>query len=109
MPEPTLQQVFGTNATQTSTTITITKADLTGLTPSGTNTAESLLAALLLKAKTTLNQTDFGTNTDQSIYISDGFSSFTTRGTNNDAYRVDQLTVNLAKPDTGSTLDPDEY
>lgn len=109
MAEPTLQEVFGTNATQTSTTITITKADLTGLTPSGSNTAESILAGILLKAKTALTPENFATNTNQSINISTGYSSFTTRGTNNDAYRVDQLNVNLAKIDNGSTLDPDDY
>lgn len=107
MAEPTLTQVFGSGATQDATTLTILKSDLTGLTASGSNTAESLLAAINLKAQSYLSQTNFDGNTDQSIYISNGFSSFTTRG--NDAYRVDQLTINLAKPDTGATLDPDSY
>ena len=109
MAEPTLVQVFGASAIQTSTTLTITKADLTGLTASETNTAESLLAAILLKARSYLTQTNFDNDTDQSIYITNGFSSFARRGTNNDAYRVDQLTINLAKPDANSTLDPDSY
>lgn len=109
MAEPTLTQVFGAGATQDSTTLTILKSDLTGLTASGSNTAESLLAAINLKAQSYLSQTNFDSNTDQSIYISNGFSSFTTRGTNNDAYRVDQLTMNLAKIDSNSTLDPDSY
>ncbi|BAY21693.1 hypothetical protein NIES2100_14500 [Calothrix sp. NIES-2100] len=109
MAEPTLVQIFGASATQDSTTLTITKSSLTGLTASGSNSAESLLVAILLKAQAYLTQTNFDANTDQSIYISSGFSSFTTRGTNNDPYRVDQLTINLAKPDTGSTLDPDDY
>jgi hypothetical protein len=109
MAEPTLAEVFGANATQTSTTITITKADLPGLTASANNTAESLLTALLLKAQSNLSQTNFDANLDQSIYISDGFPTFAFRGTNNDQYRVDQLTVNFAKPDTGSTIDPNDY
>ncbi|MBD2197940.1 MULTISPECIES: hypothetical protein [Calothrix] len=109
MAEPTLTDVFGANATQTSTTITITKADLPGLTAGSNNTAESLLIAILLKAQTPLSQTNFESNLDQSIYIANGFPSFAFRGTNNDQYRVDQLTINAAKPDTTSTIDPDDY
>ncbi|MBD2568368.1 hypothetical protein [Anabaena lutea] len=109
MAEPTITQVFGSGASQTATTVTITKADLPGLTASPSNTAESLLAAIILFAKSFLTQTAFDANTDQSIYIETGFASFTNRGTNNDSYRVDQLTINLAKIDSGSTLDPDDY
>ncbi|MBN3924001.1 hypothetical protein [Nostoc sp. NMS4] len=109
MAEPTLTDVFGASATQTATTITITKADLSGLTPTSNNTPESLLTAIVLKAKTGLDKTTFDTNLDQSIYIDLGFPGFVFRGTNNDSYRVDQLTVNLAKPDTQSTIDPDDY
>ncbi|MCC5626184.1 hypothetical protein, partial [Nostoc sp. CHAB 5715] len=76
MAEPTLAQVFGANATQTATTITITKADLPRLTPSSTNTAESLLTAILLKAQDGLPQSTFDTNLDQSIYIALGFPGF---------------------------------
>ncbi|MCM0593455.1 MAG: hypothetical protein KA716_25965 [Gloeotrichia echinulata DEX184] len=47
----TLQQVFGENAFQSSNTLTISKADLVsvGLPPTTVNTAESLLAAIILK------------------------------------------------------------
>lgn len=45
----TLEQLFGVNAAQDSQLV-INKADLPLLTPSANNTAESLLAALLLKA-----------------------------------------------------------
>lgn len=109
MAELTITDVFGAGASQTATTITIAKADLTGLTASSSNTAESLLAGIILKAKESLTQTAFDANTDQSIYIETGFASFTNRGTNNDSYRVDQLTINLAKLDSGATLDPDDY
>jgi hypothetical protein len=109
MAEPTLQDVFGSNATQTSTTITITKADLTGLTASSSNTAESIFVAILLKAKANLTQTNFDSNIDQSIYIATGFSSFTNRGTDQTPYRTDQLTVTLAKIDEQSDFDPDDY
>lgn len=107
--EPTLIQVLGAGAVQTATTLTITKADLPGLTPTANNSAESLLVAIVLKAQTGLEKSTFDTNLDQSLYVDLGFPSFVFRGTNNDSYRVDQLTVNLAKPDTQSTIDPDEY
>jgi hypothetical protein len=45
-----LSQLFGGGATQTSATLTISKADLIGLTASSSNTAESLLVAILLTA-----------------------------------------------------------
>ncbi len=107
MPEPTLQQIFGSNATQDATTITLNKSDL-GITASSA-TGEAILAGVILKAEAYLTQANFDANTDQSIYISDGFSSFTTRGTNNTSYRVDQRTINLAKIDSGATLDPNNY
>jgi hypothetical protein len=109
MAEPTLQQVFGANASQTSTALTITKADLTGLTSSANNTAESLLVAILLKSQSYLNQENFDANIDQSITIADSFSSFTTRGANNTPYRTDSKTISLSKVDAASSIDPDDY
>jgi hypothetical protein len=111
MAEPTLTSVFGANSTQNTTDLVIKKSDLAavGLTASAANNAESLFVAILLLAKQTLTQTNFDTNIDQSIYIDTGFPSFTSRGTNNDSYRVDQFTLNLAKPDTSGTIDPDDY
>lgn len=109
MAEPTLAEVFGNGASQTATNLVISKADLTGLTASASNTAESLLMAIVLKVAAFLTQANYDANTDQSIYVGSGFSSFTTRGANNSPYRVDQLTISAAKPDTGSTLDPDDY
>ncbi|BAT56384.1 hypothetical protein NOS3756_53890 [Nostoc sp. NIES-3756] len=109
MAEPLLTTVFGAGATQTSTTITINKADLPGLTAAANNKAESLFVGLMLRAQIGLSKTNFDADLDQSIYIDQGFPNFTFRGTNNDSYRVDQLTVNLAKPDTNGTIDPDDY
>ncbi|MFB2770363.1 hypothetical protein ACE1AT_13890 [Pelatocladus sp. BLCC-F211] len=48
--ELTLQQLFGVNAIQDSQSLIIAKTDLPLLTPSVSNTAESLLTAILLKA-----------------------------------------------------------
>ncbi|MEH2169336.1 MAG: hypothetical protein V7K41_22295 [Nostoc sp.] len=109
MAEPTLVQVFGTGTTQDATTITILKVNLPRLTPSATNTAESLLTGILLKAKDGLMRTTFDTNIDQSLYVEGGFAQFVFRGTNNDGYRVDQLTVSLARPDDASIIDPNNY
>ncbi|QSJ18750.1 hypothetical protein JYQ62_08315 [Nostoc sp. UHCC 0702] len=109
MAEPTLTEVFGPGATQTADTITIVKADLPRLTPAALNRAESLFAGIVLKAQSELSKTGFDNNLDQSIYIDQGYPSFTFRGTNNDSYRVDQLTVNLSKPDTNAEIDPDNY
>lgn len=109
MPKHTLTEVFGANATQTAESITIQKADLTTLTANANNDGSTILSAILIKAQAIMSQTAYDADSDKSIYLADGFSSFTTRGANNDPYRVDQIVVNLAKPDTGSTLDADDY
>ncbi len=107
MSEPTLAQIFGANTTQSLTDIVISKSDLTGLTASANNTAESLLVALLLKAKSYLTQANYDLNNDQSLLVVVGFSSLTTRGGNQ--YRQDQITVTMSKIDTSAAIDPDDY
>ncbi|MBW4597462.1 MAG: hypothetical protein KME46_32345 [Brasilonema angustatum HA4187-MV1] len=109
MTKPTLQQVFGASATQTATTITITKADLvsTGLLASAGNTGESLLVALLLYAANTLNETNQTTNPETQITIAQSFDSLVTR--NSATYRQRTYSVNLQKVDTSATIDPDDY
>lgn len=96
MAEPTFVQIFGTGvsrvasgATTPSTGLFVPDSALVaaGLATPSIATAEGHLVALLLAAKATLTQANFDTNTDQSIILSDGFSSFTTRGT--DSYRQD--------------------
>lgn len=109
MAEPTLTEVFGTNALQDASVITLDKADLTGLTASVDNTAESLLVAIVLKAISALSQTNFDTNLDQSVLISLGLPNFLNRGENNDTYRADQISITLAKIDSEATLNPDDY
>ena len=56
-----------------------------------------------------LTQANFDENLDQSVYVEAGLSSFVNRGAENASYRTDQLTVNLAKLDTDSTINPDNY
>ena len=116
MAKPTISEIFGTGAARLASGASAPSAGLfipdsaliaAGLTTPSTATAEGHLTAIILKAETVLTQTAFGTNTDQSIYITNGFSSFTTRGTT--ANRIDQKTLNFSKPDTGATLSPGDY
>ncbi|MCC5597966.1 hypothetical protein [Nostoc favosum] len=111
MAEPTLTAVFGTYAIQDANSLTISKADLAsvGLTASATNTAESLLIAIMLKFKSTLTDEARDTNIDQSVAVVDGFSpSITTR---NDAiYLRNTISVEIDRVLTGAeTIDPDLY
>ncbi|RAM50387.1 MAG: hypothetical protein C6Y22_17480 [Hapalosiphonaceae cyanobacterium JJU2] len=109
MAEPTLQQVFGANATQDANTITISKADLTpvGLTSSATNRAEQLFVAILLKAESYLNPTNQASDSDIQVTIDDGFVSIVNRNSQN--YRQSTYTIALQKLDTSSNIDPDDY
>ena len=110
MAEPTLQQVFGANAVQDATTLTISKADLTGLTASASNRAEALFVAILLKAKSYLTETNYDSNTDQSITIVTpdyNAQSLVTRGTQQ--YRQYTENINLFKIDNTGAIDPDDF
>ncbi|MDZ8227526.1 hypothetical protein [Nostoc sp. ChiVER01] len=111
MAEPSLTAVFGSNATQDATTLTISKADLavTGLTPSANNTAESLLIAIMLKFKLVLTDEARDTNIDQSVAVVAGFSpSITTR--NDNVYLRNTISVEIDRILTGAeTIDPDNY
>ncbi len=107
MAEPTLVQVFGANAVQDANSITISKADLTGLTASANNRAEALFVAILIKAQEFLNTTNQGDDPDRSITIEDSFDSIVTRGTS--TFRQKSLTVNLQKLDPTTAIDPDDY
>ena len=118
MAEPTIVQIFGTGATRLASGATTPSSGLfipdsalqaAGLATPTTATAEGHLVAIAVNAKSYLTQTNFDGNIDQSLIVANGFSSFTTRGTDNTAYRQDQLTLNLAKIDAGSTIDPGNY
>lgn len=110
MAEPTLQEVFGANASQTTTTLTIAKADLVsvGLTASATNTAESLVVAILLKAKEYLNDTNQATNSDIQITVEQSaFPQIISRNSQN--YRQITFNVDLQTVDNSFSIDPDNY
>ena len=77
MAEPTLENVFGSGATQDANTLTISKTALAGagLTPQATNTAESLLAAILKVAANSLTASNQILNEQQHCSIQAANSS----------------------------------
>ncbi|MHC5825573.1 MAG: hypothetical protein ACYT04_59410, partial [Nostoc sp.] len=103
------QQVFGANATQTSTTVTITKADFaaTGFTSATTNTADSILAAIIAFAETNLPDTTASTDPTQTIGIADGYQSITT--ISNTQYLISPKNINFYKTFTDGTFNPNNY
>ncbi|GAX37883.1 hypothetical protein [Nodularia sp. NIES-3585] len=118
MAEPTVEQVFGAGATRLASGATTPGAGLfipdsaltaAGLDNPSTATAEGHLASILLTAKTALSQSNFDSNIDQSIVIEDGFANILQRGENLTEYRNDPLTVNLWKPSTGNSRNPNDY
>src|SRR6476646_10976434 len=101
MAERTIQEVLGTSATQSSSQVTIAKSDLTGLTASENNTAESILVGVLLKAQAVLTPTNKATNPDQSITIVTGTPTLTTEFDtvtgNSTVYKETPMTITLRK------------
>jgi hypothetical protein len=110
MPELTLQQIFGNNATQTATELIISKADLitVGLTASSTNTGESNFVALMLLASRHLNEINQSSNPDIQVTITDsGVVQLVSRNSQN--YKQIIYTIKLQTPDSGLIIDPDNY
>ena len=109
MAEPTLAGIYGSSATQSSTELIISKADLAAvrLTADANNTPESLLAAIIVLAQSALGELTYDTNLDQSITITDGTDSLVTR--NDTTYRQKTKTVEFFKVDSLGNFDPDDY
>ena len=109
MSEPSLQSIFGANATQTATTVTLTKADFasTGFTPSNSNTAESILGAVVGFAQNTLTAANQASNPDQSVIITDSNDNIVTRS--GVPYRRKTKVVAFDKVDNGSIFNPNDY
>ncbi|MEH2456540.1 hypothetical protein [Nostoc sp.] len=109
MPEPTLVQIFGANATQDAATVTLHKADFaaTGFTPASSNTAESILGGILAFSQPTLTAVNQASNPDQSVIISDSNDNLVTRATVQ--YRRKTKVVSFDKPDSGTTFNPSDY
>lgn len=119
MAEPTISQIFGTGAQRLANGAAAPSEGLfipdsaliaAGLTTPTTATAEGHLVSILINAKQYLSQSNFDSNVDQSILITDGFTSFQQRGADNDNYRIDQpFVISLARSDDGATVDPNNY
>ncbi|MTJ12219.1 hypothetical protein FJR11_06335 [Anabaena sp. UHCC 0187] len=116
MAEKSLVEILGTGATRLASAAAAPSAGLfipdsllisAGLTTPTTATAEGHIVAIVKLLKTNLTQTAYDLDNDNSVYLSDGFPGFTTRGTTQ--YRIDQIVFNLAKVDSESTLDPTKY
>lgn len=116
MSEPTLVQIFGTGTTRLASGAAAPSSGLfipdsalisAGLTTPTTATAEGHLVAVVINAESYLTQANFDANVDQSLIITDDFSSFTNRGSTR--YRQDQKTISLVRIDSGSTLNPGDY
>ncbi|WP_414587403.1 hypothetical protein [Scytonema sp. PCC 10023] len=109
MAEPQLTDVFGPGATQTATTLTISKADLAtvGLSASATNSAESLVVALLLLAQKYLSDENQALNPDIQITITQSFDSLVTR--NNTTYRQRSYSIEMQRPDASAAINPNDY
>jgi hypothetical protein len=110
MAEPTLQEIFGANATQNATDIIIKKADLP-MTAAETNRGEQVLAGIIKKASTSLTDANFSNNPDQSISIAAGFDQLAYRTVNNNQITLaqTQLTIGFAKVYTTAGITPDDY
>jgi hypothetical protein len=110
MPEPTLQEVFGANATQTATVITINKGDLAniGLTASATNRGESLLMAILMNASNSLTEVARSTDpVNRNVTVQYGGQDLVEQSGAN--YRRDVYSVLAYKSTPLQTVDPDDY
>lgn len=108
MAVPTLADVFGPAATQTATTITISKADLPTLTATATNSAQQLLAGILLKAGQYLTPEKHDADPDAKIEIAYTGQSVVpgTGGTNS---RQDTYSLVFYKSVPAEQVDADDY
>lgn len=109
MAVPTLADIFGPGASQTATSITISKADLPTLTASATNTAQQLLVAILLKAQAILNPTARDSNPDIKATIDYGGQTIFPIANSTDLDRQDTYTVTLHKTIASVQVDADDY
>lgn len=109
MAEPTLEQLFGVGTTQTAIALTVPKSGLValGLTPSATNTAESLLAAILKLCQASLSPTKAATSPDQSITVSDSPASLVTVGSET-RYRKN-IIISFGSVTNTAGITPDAY
>lgn len=110
MAEPSLQDVFGSGATQSSANITIAKADLAsvGLTAQNSNTAESIFVSLILLAARSLTEANRATdNVNRNVTVPYGGQDIS--GTTQSPVLRDVYSVLMYRPYSLSPIDPDNF
>ena len=113
MAELNLTEVFGTGATQTSTNVTLLKADLTGLTPVAANSPDAVTLALLNKWTTTYTTAARQANPDISIVatmqpIPQVQGLFPPTVSVAQAFKVYTYTIQVFVPETVTAPSPDD-
>jgi hypothetical protein len=110
MTQPSLQDFFGTNATQDLTTITIQKSDLP-FTATANNNGEQVVAAVIKKIQGNATKTNFDADGDRNIFIDPGFTGIQSRtiGNNQETLIDTPLTVHFAQIATTTGIEPDNY
>lgn len=111
MAEPTLEEVFGTGATQTATALSVLKSAMTarGLTASASNTGESMFVFMILQAAINLTESNRLTdlvNRNVSVAYS-GQDLIDQGGTS--IFLRDTYQVSLYRATTVQAIDPDNY
>lgn len=109
MPEPTIQEIFGIDATQDGNQLVISKANLAekGLTVADENSAESMFTAMILLAKDYLNELTKENDPDIQVQIEKEQDSLIRR--DDKQYLISTFTISLEKEQEESTIDPDDY
>lgn len=109
MAKKVLTDAFGTGATQTASTISISKDPLIaqGLTAVASNAPQGIIAALVKLWNLTFTSANRTSNPDETITVTyDGQSSRTENG---NVYRVDTYRIQLYKLTPPTDADPDDY
>ena len=112
MAEKTLQEVFGAGATQSSTSITILKADLANLVATSNNNADSLSVGLLNRFVSAYPAT--ARQADKAVSLNANLSPIpSVEGdfsvTPNVAYTVSNYQIGVYKLFPSSTPSPNDY
>ncbi|BAZ29946.1 hypothetical protein NIES4074_23940 [Cylindrospermum sp. NIES-4074] len=112
MAEPLLNELLGSDATQTETEVILSKANFSvvGLIASAVNGAESIFIAMVkLAKKNKFNATAREANPDISVEISEPSQTYQT--VNNVRYKVTSYTIELFKPEpvTDDDINPMDY
>lgn len=109
MTVPSLTDVFGAGATQTATTITISKADLPGLTALATNNGQQIFSGILLRAGVKLTAANRTADPDVKITIDYGGQTIFPIAGSANLDRQDSYSVLLYKQVPRADVDPDDY